>query len=66
MVEFCLKYGLRPTLSYLVDYNCITAAIRNLAHASVGHPAKLEIIGMRKKLQSKKQYAAVFFKDRMI
>merc|ERR1719270_2707304 len=25
----------------LVDYNCITATIRNLAHASVGHPAKL-------------------------
>ena len=37
-----------PALPYLVDYNCITATIRNLAHASVGHPAKLEIIGRKK------------------
>merc|ERR1719270_2761710 len=25
----------------LVDYNCVTATIRDLTHASVGHPAKL-------------------------
>ena len=49
MVKFWLRCGLRPPLSYLVDYNCITTTIRNLAHASVGHPAKLEIIGMKKK-----------------
>jgi len=41
-VFFFIEVDLGNLAGHLVDNNSIASAIRNLTHASVGHPTKLE------------------------